>query len=218
MALNILLQTLMHDARYADALCSPETIQALASVLADPEYSLSIQAGSAVILSLVSALPSRKEDATMALTDWALPRACEILHHADAEWNSAGQWGGSMSSSSLILVLDMVRQSLRAINMDRSNGRGGNGGSSRRRNDDVISSVDAADTAVLTMHLHAACASLTANLASASALCCHVIIFHHTQLLQTLVNVLVGSHQYALVDRLLSATEVYAAKPSAAYL
>ena len=85
-AMNLLQLALKEDPLHALSLSSPILIEALSELIADPDVSLEMQIGAAKILVGIAALASRKEEATQALNDCALPRACEILHSAGDTW------------------------------------------------------------------------------------------------------------------------------------
>jgi hypothetical protein len=87
-AMHLLLLALEQDKRHAESLCSPITlIEELSVLIADSDVDLSLQVDATKVLGAVAALRSRKADATEALNDCALPRACEILHQAEAVWS-----------------------------------------------------------------------------------------------------------------------------------
>jgi hypothetical protein len=86
-AMHLLLLALDQDKRHAESLCSPTSlIEDLSVLIADSDVDLTLQVGATNVLGAVAALRSRKADATQALNDCALPRACEILHQAEALW------------------------------------------------------------------------------------------------------------------------------------
>lgn len=80
-AMHILLLALDQDKRHVESLCSPSSlIEELSVLIADSDVELGLQIGATKVLGAVAALRSRKTDATQALNDYALPRACEVLH------------------------------------------------------------------------------------------------------------------------------------------
>lgn len=85
-AMNLLTLALKQDPLNALSLCSPVLIEALSELIADPDVSMVMQVGAAKVLVSIAALESRKEEATEALNECALPRACEILHQSGDEW------------------------------------------------------------------------------------------------------------------------------------
>jgi len=180
-SLRLLLKALAQDSRYADMLCTFEVINALAELIADADYPVEVQAGAASVLTHVAAIPSKKAETTAALTDCALPRACEVLHNAGKFWESGPPVESPASIKRLAqMIID--------------------GGTAFYGKEAIEA------------QLQSACAALVAHLATGSPLCCHVILFH-TQVLKTLVSVLVGSHQYLLAESLLRAAGRYAANP-----
>jgi hypothetical protein len=87
-AMHLLLLALDQDKRHAESLCSPSSlIEELSILIADSDVDLTLQVGATKVLAAIAALRSRKDDATQALNDCALPRACEILHQAEALWS-----------------------------------------------------------------------------------------------------------------------------------
>lgn len=184
-SLRLLLSALAQDGRYADTLCTPGVLEALSEFIADPQYPTQLQAGAAGVLSHVAAIPSKKADAIKALTDCALPRACEVVHQAKEAWGTGAVLNSPISAKHFAQMLGAQNGS--------ADGSG------------IGSDVDA--------QLQAACATLIAHLATGSRVCCHVILFH-TQVLHALIEVLVGSHQYLLADALLRAAGRYAANPT----
>lgn len=87
-AMHLLLLALDQDKRHAESLCSPSSlIEELSVLIADSDVELSLQIGATKVLGAVAALRSRKADASQALNDCALPRACEVLHQAEALWS-----------------------------------------------------------------------------------------------------------------------------------
>jgi hypothetical protein len=160
-AMHLLLLALDQDKRHAESLCSPSTlIEELSVLIADSDVELGLQIGATKVLGAVAALRSRKADATQALNDCALPRACELLHQeAEASWSQGAP-----------------------------------------KNDEIAD-------------LHAACAALVAHLSVGSPICCHVMLFH-TEALKTVVSVLVGRHEFGLVEAVLGAVGTYASAPT----
>ena len=90
-ALSLLLLALEHDRRHAEALASSaSSIEILAVLIADPDVSLPMQTGAARVLASIASLRTRKTEATQALNDFALPRACEVLRQAEEQWTHGG--------------------------------------------------------------------------------------------------------------------------------
>ena len=86
-ALSLLLLALEQDPYHAESLAYPGLIEALAVLIADPDVALPLQVGAARVLAAVAALRTRTDDATQALNDFALPRACEVLHQVESIWS-----------------------------------------------------------------------------------------------------------------------------------
>jgi hypothetical protein len=74
----------------ADSLAAPPAVLALASLVAAPGREARLQVGAARALALVAALPARREGATRALLDSALPRACEVLRQGQGRDGDTG--------------------------------------------------------------------------------------------------------------------------------
>lgn len=77
----------------APAACTAAGVAALAEFVGSPAVPLEAQALAARVLSRVAAVPVRKEDATQALTNLALPRTFEVLHEAAAAAEAASTGG-----------------------------------------------------------------------------------------------------------------------------
>ena len=97
-AMNLLLLALDQDRRHAESLCSPALIEELSMLIADGDVDITLQIGATHVLGAVAALRSRKSDATQALNDCALPRACEILHQAEPLWTDGAPAAASLDS------------------------------------------------------------------------------------------------------------------------
>lgn len=98
-AMGLLLLALGQDRRHAEALATPGLIEALSELVADPDVGAPMQTGAARVLAAIATLRSRKDDATRALTDCALPRACEVLRRAEQ-----GGDGGELEAACALLV------------------------------------------------------------------------------------------------------------------
>lgn len=137
------------DPSFADSLCTPAAIRALSEFLAAAEHPLATQAAAARVLAVIAALPAKKQDASEALVDFTMPRACEVMHqaaagHAPTAADAAAKEGNGA--------------------LQKQQEWGGSGGEGK----------DSTPVA----QLRGSCAALVAQLASASRLCCHVILFH----------------------------------------
>ena len=181
------LSSLDVDPGAADSLSSPLAIHSLSALLAAPDQPLAAQTQAAQVLAHVAAVAGRGADATQALVDVSIPRACEVLHQSAAgRTPTAADAFGAAGRAQALLA---------------SGGGGAEAGTSGKGGEGEAA-------------LGAACAALIARVAICSRLCCHLIIFH-TELLQTLVAALVASRQYALARALLDASADYANNPTA---
>ncbi len=86
-------------------LSEPKSIENIASIIADAEISLETQTGAARILSMISSQSKQKPQAQVALMDYGIPRACEIIHQSrnkiPGNSNSTDQKPESNHSSTL---------------------------------------------------------------------------------------------------------------------
>lgn len=73
------------------AACTPVAVQTLSKFIGSTEADLKVQALAAQALCAVAALPRKKEDALRALSDHALPRACEVVR----SWQDSAAGGGA---------------------------------------------------------------------------------------------------------------------------
>lgn len=192
-----------------DMLSEPKSIENIASIIADAEISLETQTGAARILSMISSQSKTKPQAQVALMDYGIPRACEIIHQSrnkiPGDSNSTDQKPESNHSSTLSPPLSGPLELLRMTEtLSASRCFDGN----EAELDKSISDFD------FDFQLRASCAQLIGNLVKVSQMCCHVVIFH-AEILPPLIGVLTASGQCPLAGDVLVAANEYALSPTA---
>lgn len=81
---DMLSRICARHASVTEMMCTPETIQGLSSMLADPLYPIPAQILVSRLLFNISQLPRKTDQAMISFQDHCLPRICELIHQSKA--------------------------------------------------------------------------------------------------------------------------------------